>query len=257
MTTLAEPAALLDAWERAVRVRPPARAAVLVHHAGLVPTLDDALDLDLGACAALALRVHRETFGDTADAVLTCPRCGELLEARLPTQAPDGADEPGTREPTRPERVVGAWVVRAPTTRDLLVAGRDPASAAQTLRSRCVRPLSAADRLAGEHSGAERGRDDDSMPAEPTPAELDLLDAAAEELAGIGALVSVLTCPACGQTLEAAFDPGALLWERVAAAVPDVLADVATLARAFGWGEAAVLALPAARRRAYLDLATR
>ena len=38
-------------------------------------------------------------------------------------------------------------------------------------------------------------------------------------------------------------------------AAPALLRDVATLAAAFGWSEREILALPAVRRRAYLQLA--
>lgn len=266
MTSLAEPRALLDAWEQAVHVPVPARAAVLVHRAGLVPTLDDALDLDVGACAALALRVHRESFGDRVDAVVACPRCGELLEAVLPavlpaefhatpsTLRPDGAGEPEpepSQRPGGPERVVGTWAVRAPTTRDLLIAGRAPERAAEVLRARCVRPVYRDDASRVEDQDALRAAADLTL---LSPDELGAIDAAAEELAGVGTLVSGVTCPGCGATAEVAFDAGAVLWEQIAAAVPGILADVAMLAGAFGWSEAEVLSLPAARRRAYLEL---
>ncbi|MGV8845344.1 hypothetical protein [Tessaracoccus sp.] len=243
MTSLAEPRALLDAWEQAVQVPPPARAAVLVHMAGLVSTLDEALDLDVGACAALAMRVHRDSFGSGVDAVVACPLCGELLEARLPAEPRRGPDQLSVEAVAPRERAVPGWVVRAPTTRDLLIAARNPESASATLRSRCARP--APDAAPSPATG------------EISPEVVAAIDAAAEDLAGVGALLAVVTCPACAAKVDVALDAGALLWERVAAAVPDVLADVATLARAFGWGEAEVLALPAVRRRAYLELAER
>jgi uncharacterized protein (UPF0212 family) len=257
VTNLAEPATLLDAWDRAGRVPPVARGAVLVHGAGLTASLDEALDLDVGRCAVLALRAYRDAFGDSADAVVVCPECGEVLEAQLPVLLPD---DPG-RALAPSERVVGDWVVRAPTTRDLLIAAREPANAEEVLRSRCVRPRASAGGPAlpvGDAPALSVG-DGLALSADDGPTlaagDAPAFDAAAEELAGVGALVSAVTCPACGTTLEAAFDAAAVLWEQVASTAPGVLADVATLARAFGWSEAAVLALPANRRRAYLAMA--
>lgn len=243
MTALAEPATLLEVWERAAGVPSAARAAVLVHGAGLAASLDQALDLDLGRCAALASRAYREEFGDTADAVAVCEACGELIEAVVPTGdlGADGepAGQPGSQDGPAAELVVGEWVVRAVTTRDLLLAARTPDAGPTALLTRCVRH-----RVTGV------------APTALTSELLADLDAAAEELAGAGALVSTVTCPACSATVEVGLDAGALLWERVAAAGASLLTEVATLAASFGWGEAQVLALSPARRRAYLALAT-
>jgi len=229
VTALADPATLLAVWERAAAAPAAARTAVLVHGAGLVPSLDEALDLDLGRCAALASVVHEEEFGSFVDAVAACSGCGGLVEAELPALA-DGGPVGGPRE-------VGPWSVRPVTTRDLLVAAGDADPAGCLLR-RCVR-----DRRSGE------------PPGDVPEADLTAIDAAAEELAGAAGLVTVLTCPSCGATVDVALDPGALLWERVADAGSALLHDVATLARAFGWGEDQVLALTVSRRQAYLALA--
>jgi len=251
VTTLAEPATLLDAWDYAAQVPSPARGAVLVYLAGLTGTLDEALDLDVGRCAALALQAHREAFGLGAPVVVGCPTCGDLLEGQWPALdrivVNAGADDRDARE-----RVVGQWVVRAPTTRDLLVAARQPDSVREVLLDRCVRacPAAVADGAPGTPAGA-------AVPATPSSYDLAGLDAAAEDLAGVGALVSVASCPGCGETVEAAFDVGAVLWEAVSAAATALLSDVAILARAFGWDEADVVALPDARRHAYLELALR
>ena len=45
------------------------------------------------------------------------------------------------------------------------------------------------------------------------------------------------------------------LWRRVASEAPQLMAEVAELAAAFGWTEAEVVGLGAARRRVYLELA--
>jgi hypothetical protein len=63
-----------------------------------------------------------------------------------------------------------------------------------------------------------------------------------------------LTCPACAHRWTVAFDAGAFLWAEIQAWAQQILRDVHTLAAAYGWNEAEILALPPARRRAYLDL---
>jgi len=64
-----------------------------------------------------------------------------------------------------------------------------------------------------------------------------------------------LTCAACGFDWRLLVDPAALLWHAVDAGARSLAADVADLARAFGWSEVEVVALPASRRRLYLELA--
>ncbi len=229
VTALADPATLLAVWERAAGAHIAARTAVLVHGAGLVAALDDALDLDLGRCAALASAAHEEDFGPTVHAVAGCPGCGELVEAELPARVP--------MPPVGGTRAVGRWSVRPVTTRDLLHAARDGDPTLALLR-RCVH----------DHGTGE-------APDVVPEADLTAIDAASEELAGAAALVTVLSCPACGETVDVALDPGALLWDQVADAGTALLRDVAALAGAFGWGEDEVLALTPSRRRAYLTLA--
>jgi hypothetical protein len=233
VTTLADPAALLAAWEVAAAVPPVARGAVLLHRAGLAPDLDTALDLDVGECAARALRAHLAAFGPDLDGLTTCPSCTEPIEVqvRLPDSGPIGD--------ARAVDHVGALTVRPPSTRDLLAAG-GAADAAGELVARCVR-------------NADGGA---VVAAELDPAELAALDEAAERLAGLAATTVATRCPACGADVEIALDLGAALWDRVDAAAPAVLAQVAQLASAFGWSEAAVLGMSAARRRAYLALVT-
>ncbi|MET7969401.1 hypothetical protein [Micromonospora sp. NPDC005305] len=232
MTTLDDPGRLLAVWEAAATAPPAARGPVLLHAAGLLPDLDAALDLPVGTVAALAARLSVDSFGDPVDAVLTCG-CGEVLDVALPL-------DPVAGLPTGDAGAVagGTLRVRAPTARDLLAAGRsgDPLG---TLLARCVRD-------AGGRPVA---------PGDLTAEQRRAVDAAAEELAGAAAVVLRTRCPGCGDPVVAALDVAELLWERVAGRAPAVLAEVATLAAAYGWAEADILALPAGRRRAYLALA--
>jgi hypothetical protein len=213
--TLRDPAHLLSAWEAAAGLPLAARGATV---AGA------ALDLPIADAAARELQAYAEAFGATADCVVECEACGQELDVTVPLAELDTA---GGAEAT-----VAGLTVRAPTTRDLLEA-RD----ADDLVARCVT--------------------DGGAPVDP--AELgelrDAVDAAAEQLAGAAAIVVRTECPACGAGVSAPLDPALLLWDRVAAAVPIALGEIAELALAFGWSEQQVLALTPLRRRAYLELA--
>ena len=228
-------AGLLAAWEATVAAPELARGSALVAAAGLADDLAAALDLPVGKSAALAARLHADAFGGEVEGLVTCERCGMLLDVSVPLAglpaahgdatvvvAPDGAE----------------LRVRAPTTRDLLAA-RDSPDPARALLAACV---------TGE----------DGAPADHEAlgdAALALVDGAAEELAGAAATVVRVACPECGADVAAPLDVGALLAERVERAAGEALADVAELAAAFGWSEAEVLALTPLRRRAYVELA--
>ncbi|MFD7324212.1 hypothetical protein ACFV9D_24460 [Streptomyces sp. NPDC059875] len=233
---LADPARLLTVWEEALVALPAARTAVLLQLAGLTADLDGALDLTIGPCAALAARAHRAAFGPDIDGLVTCPHCGELLETRVRLPSCDDAAG-GTPTADPGEARVGAYAVRAPTVRDLLAAASSQdGDARAVLLARCVRRLD--------------GRSFD--PAALTPAEEALVDEAAERLAGETDPVLRAVCPACAGGVVAALDVGAVLWDQIDAAAPALMAEVAALARAFGWSERAVLAMSPVRRQAYL-----
>jgi hypothetical protein len=214
--TLRDPARLLSAWDAAAGLPRAARGASLA---------DAALDLPISDAAALALQAYADAFGATADCVLECPACGQELDVSVPLAELDARGGG--------EAAVAELTVRAPTTRDLLAA-RD----GDELLARCV--------------------SEDGAPVDPAALDgerRDAVDAAAEDLAGLAAIVVRAECPDCGAEASAPLDPGLLLWERVASAVPAALGEVAELALAFGWSEREVLALTPLRRRAYLELA--
>jgi hypothetical protein len=236
--SLGDAANLLAAWEAAETVPPAAVGAVLLHQAGVVDDLDTCLDMPLATTSALVASVYSESFGDTVEGVLSCGSCAESLEVNLTLEAfhalPDG---PGTAAVTSPQ-AGPALVVRCPTTRDLLAvaAAADPGT---SLLARC---LTEADGTAIDPSSLD-------------PDTLAAVDAAAEDLAGGAAVLVRTACPNCGEPVSADVDVSGLLWQRLSDEVPAVLAEVAELAAAFGWSETEILAMSAARRGAYLDLA--
>ncbi|MDP5181573.1 hypothetical protein QOZ88_02900 [Blastococcus sp. BMG 814] len=234
MATLDDAAHLLDVWDAGASVSGVMQDVVVLHAAGVVADLDGALDLGVDEVAALAAGLYAEAFGNVVEGVIRCHRCGDLLDVPLPLSAVL-ADPPGAAGPV--ESPVGDLAVRAPTLRDLVLAGRSP-DPATALWNRCVT------RAGGEPVDASAFGTD----------VLAQVDAVAERLAGLAALVVTAPCPACGADLRAPVDVSQLLWQRICVAAPALLAEVATLAAAFGWTERDVLALSVPRRRAYLDL---
>ena len=64
-----------------------------------------------------------------------------------------------------------------------------------------------------------------------------------------------VACPACGTAFVADLDVGGFVWAELRARRSGCCARSTSLARAYGWTEAEVLALDDARRAAYLELA--
>jgi hypothetical protein len=234
----ADPGWLLRAWEAGGSASPTARGAVLCEAAGVAPTLDAALDLALDELSSALARMYRREFGCTAQGLLTCDRCGEALDVEVPLGrlADAAATEPETVLRTPSGRVVR---LRVPSTRDVLEVGeRDDVVTA--LVERCV--SDAAPTVTS--SGA----------APLDSVDLAAVDAQLQALAGAAAVTVSAVCPSCGTHLSAPVDVADFVWERVQQHAPALLADIADLARAFGWTEHEILALSPARRGAYLLL---
>ena len=226
---------LLQAWEAAGGLTPPARSAMLLCADHRVASTDAALDLDVAAAARLLSASLIESFGARVDLVATCPSCAGTLQAdaEIPLIAPGPAST-----------VVDGWQVRLPTLRELADVYDEPDAAAQ-LRAACLSPASGTD---DAQSGTSRRR-----PAVAPSAAV--VDAAVAELSGAAVFDGEVTCPDCATSFVATLDVSSLLWDQVRTRAPRILADVALLARHYGWTEPDVLALSEARRAAYLALA--
>jgi hypothetical protein len=63
-----------------------------------------------------------------------------------------------------------------------------------------------------------------------------------------------LTCPACGHQWEATFDIASFFWSEIDSWAHRILREVHTLASAYGWREADILAMSPQRRQLYLEM---
>ena len=224
-------AGTLELWDALAAAPQAARGAVVLVARGLSADLASACERPLAEASAAALDELRERGGSTLDTVIACPRCAALME--VPLELDLFADDPFAGESVVGDG--GDVVVRAPTTTDLLeaLATDDPAA---TLRERCVAwPTGADDDL--------RARADHAV------------DAAVERAVGAAGATIRVECPDCGATVSADVDVVRLLVDRVTEHAQTVLAEVAALARAYGWTESEILSIPEARRRVYLALA--
>jgi hypothetical protein len=227
--------AVLKAWEEAVSAGPVERALALAVAASPGAEPDAVARWSIGRRDGLLLDAHASSFGDTVAAVTQCPECTETLELML--RASELRAEYGDADELY-ELVSGDHRLRfrLPTSVDLLEIADVPDAdvARNLLLDRCL--------VVAEPDGAD-------------PAAVAY--AVAEQMAARDPQSDVhlsLTCPACSHAWSAPLDIADFLWRKVDDRARQLLAEIASLASAFGWSEREILALGTARRAHYLGL---
>lgn len=228
---MAHEAQLLDLWEAAVGAHAAVRERALLGHA----------PHSLPERNRLALQRYMELFGVDAELIGRCAQCGTAVEfnidarhcvAALPALGTHAADDDshwhvldGRDDAPR---------FRLPTPEDLYALDGidEPEAFADALLARCV---------------------EGGLPASPETREE--IGARMQALMPGATLDFSLQCPDCRHAWEAPLDPVELLWRVLRARAERLLADVALIARRFGWCEREILALGPVRRAAYLQLA--
>jgi hypothetical protein len=227
---------LLAVWERALSQPPVQRALTLLSAEG---PGDDPARLSVGTRNVRLLRLREQIFGSQLHGLTTCPECAQELELHFAT-----TDLLSDAIPAKVSGRCGEYHLRLrpPSGEDLVaLAGEsDAGRGRRALFRRCLLEARRGERLVG----AEEMPDDLIVWAAARLAEAD--PNADMRLA--------LNCPQCGYGWRAAFDVAAFFWKELHAWARGLLRDIHTLARAYGWREADVLALSPARRQAYLDL---
>jgi hypothetical protein len=227
-------AALLEVWDRGLRLHPIDRALRLVAVACPDVPPHDLATMSLGERDSHLLALRESTFGGELPAVADCPGCGERLEFDLPA-AGLRAGEPGAA-PGEMEHGGRMLRVRPLNSHDLaaVVGAVSPNEARRVLASRCLLE-------------EERVELSDEL-VEALSVRLADLDPMAETLLN-------LACPSCGREWQLPFDIGSYLWREISAEAQRLLHEVHALAGAYGWREGDILAMSATRRRAYVELA--
>jgi hypothetical protein len=241
---------LLLAWERGLDRSSTQRALALLGACSPEITQDRLAALPIGARDTLLLRLRKSLFGNSVSAVSRCPKCSEKLDVafsiddvldRRAVQMDLESVEFGVR--THQLRTDGYDITyRLPTSADLLAISETLADIVPqaVLLQRCIIDV----QLDGE--SAPVNELPDSITAAVSKKMADADPQAQIELA--------LVCPGCSHAWHALFDVAAFLWSEVHAWAKRILREVHTLARAYGWREADILAMSARRRQMYLDL---
>ncbi len=237
---------LLAVWEAGAE-QPLARRALLLLSAARPDTAYDAwAETPLGRRDAELLRLRTELFGPRLVSVAACPNCQGQLQltfdaANLGVSPALVAPGAGVEVQTlaRPPYTLR---YRLPNSTDVLAAGQcESVEAARALLvQRCLQSVEL---------------DQAAVTPDELPAEV--VDALAVQMAQADPQADLqvdVNCPACGKEWVTMLDVAAYLWAEIDRWARRMLRDVHTLASAYGWSEADILSLSAARRQAYLDL---
>jgi hypothetical protein len=237
---------LLAVWESGTSQPPAQRAITLLAPvcAGAPP--DELARLPIGRRDARLLALREQTFGPHLLSLSECPKCGAPIElefdvADIRTETEGEAVE--TTGPLSLHRDHFKITFRLPNTLDLAAAAEatEPRGARQRLLERCL--LSA------------QNTDGDEIPPAALPEELLTAVAARMSQADPQADVQLgIVCPQCHHQWNAPFDIATFFWTELQAAALRLLREIHELASAYGWREAEIQNLTAARRQAYLEL---
>jgi hypothetical protein len=240
---------LLQVWEHGRDQGGVDRALTVLAAACGDRSLEQLARLPVGRRDALLLGVRAATLGPRLESLADCPACAAQLEFSLDTGEVrariDAAEDRADQGPATYRLAADGLdlVYRLPDSLDLLALGScpDAAGGRALLVRRCV--------LSARRDGQ------DVRPEELPAGALALVEA---EMAGRdgGAEIDLdLTCEACGHAWRTSLDAAGFFWTEIDALATRLLSEVAALAQAYGWREADILAMSAARRQRYLELA--
>ncbi len=235
---------ILDAWDVAGETSPARKPAALIASLADGRSEDELLDLPVGVCDALLLRIHQRLFGPDLHAVYECPSCGERFEFSVSTGDLLGSLAATVPNVSRELSVNGYSITyRIPTGRDLGCAGEcgDLEESRRSLLRSCIVKAST----------------DETDSIDPTTLPADIVCKIGEEMAKgdpCADLSFALECSSCSRAWEASLDVAAFVWTKIQALAHRLLEEVSVLAAHYGWSESTILGLSERRRRTYLQM---
>ena len=234
---------LLRAWELGGGELHRVDRAIALLEAGYPDVPRAALaKLSIGERDSLLLALRDQIFGPRLTALAVCPGCGERLELAFES-ADVRADRKQDTDQLLNLRLDDYEITfRPPNSLDLaaLAGEGDIRDKKQALLHSVISQA--------RYRGAET--EPNQLPEAVIAAIEDHLEQADPQ-----AEVQLnLSCAACGHAWHALFDIVSFLWSEVDAWAARLLREVHSLARAYGWREADILAMSPGRRLRYLEM---
>lgn len=233
---------ILRAWERGEGKPPVEQALILLGCGHPDRPAAELARLSIGERDALLLQLREQLLGSTLRGYVECPRCGERLVFKL-----QSADLRAPAASPQPDKVlcVGDWTVqfRLLDSNDLIAVAREHTVRAvrAKLLSRCL--------LLVAHGGEPL-----STPELPPEVEAALIAALAAEDPQ-AELFFGMHCAACRHAWRVLFDIAVFFWTEFSTRARDLLDEIATLARVYGWREEDILSMSTRRRQQYVQRA--
>jgi hypothetical protein len=249
-------AEVLQLWERVQGLPPHRQAAEMLAAAEPAQTPASIAELSIGARDARLLTLREQLFGPQMKSLADCPNCGERVEMGFQVDHIRTATAASAEQESASGSMLlieGGWCIeyRLPTGADLaeIPDGSNPQAARRYLLHRCV--------LAVDSDPDNEGVEGSATAPEIEQLPANLVERIVEAMSEADPQADVellLSCPACGHQWQAPFDIVSYLVTEVDVWARRILADVARLARGYGWCETDILAMTPARRQAYLEL---
>ena len=224
----------LSIWESGGR-RHPLDRALLALGAGLPEaSFENLAAWPLGRRNRELIALHCRCFGPSLGGAVSCAGCGETLEVDLDGRmVAGGASEPGGERGTIE---FDGRRFRLPGTRDLAAVARETDARAAAVRL-----------VEGCSLGAPRQ-------AEWSDTELEEIGSRMADADPLAEIRLRMRCPECGRETDETVDIVAFLWAEIDTRVRRLLSDIHALASAYGWSEADIMSMSAARRAVYLEM---
>jgi hypothetical protein len=235
-------AQLIEVWEQGARQHPVDRAVTLLAAAHPDMAHTEILALNIGARDARLLGLRERLFGRGLKSFAECPNCQTRLEFSI-----DAND-------LRKSFAGAAGSDSAELTMNGMQITFRPLNSADLQAAAPCETVTAARLVLLERCVIDARRNGEAVAAADLPDDcVQELSARMASLDDAADIAVDLECVACGHDWQMALDIVSFLWAEIQSLAKRYLDEVHTLAWAYGWREADILAMGPARRQFYLE----